>query len=610
MRAGLWVAAVLGGLVHASNAAQRTVAPRGIENTGNFCYMASMLQALFWVPEVRQHVLAPPAHVQPGAVHLALAQFFSEMQSSSRRYVSPRHSLLPVIIQAMATDGEMVEVGDADDPDAFLRFLEKHVLGSMPRDVMGVRVQQRRVLGVSGRSDVALAMGPAMLPASFGMQVNVNDDRDAPIHDLLVSDAANTLRFTHEDFYGDGAFTLLDAAGNRSTVDKVGPFSTVDMALIRMGAAYGDDLTAYYQRRLAGPLPRALVISASKFGYDLRRDRATWNRKAATRFEQSFTLPEFSADSDFPVLPQALVGAGVISALEYPRSAPVPDQMVQYDLHAIVFHVPDVPHYVVAVRTNPGAMEWTLFDDTTVTRLNGPPLQDRKTGRVEMHDLRGHRISGASKRQPYMFVYAQTAVSQEWIATGASAHAQDLGPHSKALQAVLSESRGIIGAIQRITGATEEEVLALAAIPAEDSDSAHSQPRSPPRSAMKSTTAPRMMTEIYGKTEGDSEHATKQRRVDREDLHRPAGRLFGSITENTSQLFRQNPRPTLQSGGFEALFSEGPIPSKYSVNIFDDVSDETETHIKSKKSHKKHRKHKKSHKKRCHDSSSSSSSSD
>ena len=86
MRVAVFAAAALASLACASSAGH-AVAPKGIRNTGNFCYLAAMLQTLFWVPELRTHVLSPPGSGQPSAVHLALAQLFMDMQAAGGRPV-------------------------------------------------------------------------------------------------------------------------------------------------------------------------------------------------------------------------------------------------------------------------------------------------------------------------------------------------------------------------------------------------------------------------------------------------------------------------------------------------------------------------------------------
>ncbi len=40
--------------------------------------------------------------------------------------------------------------GELDDPDAFLRFLEKHMLSSMPGHAMVLRQQERHLVGLPG----------------------------------------------------------------------------------------------------------------------------------------------------------------------------------------------------------------------------------------------------------------------------------------------------------------------------------------------------------------------------------------------------------------------------------------------------------------------------
>jgi len=419
-----------------------TDAPRlrvvGSKNLNNFCYVSSVLQALYWIPEVRKHVLQPAEDVQPSKVHMALAQLFADMQYGRDTSVSAELNLWPVMKDMAQAGASMFALGMSDDPDAFLRFLEKHVLSSMPGHVMGLRQQERRLVGLP--DGPVFAKPPTDAEETLGVQVCMFDAPQAPVHELLALNTANEMLYTKRDF-DDRVYTIHSRQGEVHN----GTSEPLTAVLDRIGVEPGAKLASYVKRRLVGPLPAALVISAARFEWDADAQVQPSQPSLATPFAQTFELREYDETGTFPVTPEDLVNAGMWDALQNSAALPEgPHRDVTYALHAVVFRVNYQTHYVAAVCTDASSSAWHLLDDTNVTPLDGPPVHDPQTGAVSVRRAGGAQYDNPEDpMQPYLFVYVREDARSQWVASGAYTSPVQMGPHAVAVRMSMEHGMNI-----------------------------------------------------------------------------------------------------------------------------------------------------------------------
>lgn len=437
------------------------VKPVGITNTGNFCYMAAVLQCLYWVPEVRSHVLRPIGGFHTDAVHLAMGSFFSRMQTTGATCVSAGIELLPTI---ESRHGDIVSPGNVDDADAFLRLLSKGALAGLPPAVLGVEKQLWLLAPVPGRRDVAVLFAPQTLREPAGLQVNALDADGQAVHALATQGAAVRYTYRPGEHVDDRGYDLLDGRGRRVGVQGLGADATLSEALALLGVRRDTVLECRQVVRLSHPLPGTLVLSASKFAWDRRRNNALWNTQVVTRFEPEISVKAYAPDDPFVVDPVELLHAGIT---EHVGDAPAGHRDtgtdVQYVLHAVVFFIPEATHYVAAVCTDASKNTWHLFNDEHVTELAGPPAQSPQSGHILLRErTTRRRIQGASKRQPYLFFYARRNVRDAWAAGGLSRALQPAALACDVMAQAFTAMRNIRGAISRLVDFPQMAALALA----------------------------------------------------------------------------------------------------------------------------------------------------
>lgn len=166
--------------------------PAGMKNVGNTCYINSLLQAMFLVPEFRVHLLVLETAGDSEGEKLIheLQLLFSQMLLTTRRYVDPTK-----IVQFTSHRG-----AQEDPAELFLALLEKIRDGVLKQPPVSKMARAAAVAGLHASED-----GMGAQPMDLGLDEDEGDLR--PRTDLVSR-------------YFEGSFLqLLEAAGPDGVAD-------------------------------------------------------------------------------------------------------------------------------------------------------------------------------------------------------------------------------------------------------------------------------------------------------------------------------------------------------------------------------------------------------
>lgn len=299
-------AAALAALAAASDVSH-VIVPKGIAEVPEYPYMAAILQALFWIPEIRAHVLAPLISETPNKVHLALAQLFMNMQMNNGEAASLDKTLVPVMEQMLSQmNTEAVDNVDMD-ADIFLEYLDKHILSTMGSFGVGTRLEQQGFVEIPGGDGIALKMAAEKIPSQNILDVDMQSYTNEPVHDLLTPHVCTTVTFAPERF--NVSYHAIDRKGMKTLVYGKLPLRTVTEELMRQKVDIGTDVKVCYKRSIPDMPSHTLLVKASMFVREFRTNRKVWHSRRPTVFEHKFEYRQRQEYVDNTIAVNALFGA-------------------------------------------------------------------------------------------------------------------------------------------------------------------------------------------------------------------------------------------------------------------------------------------------------------
>lgn len=452
MRAQLASVICITGLATAS-AAERPIVPTSIVDMGPYAALAPVLQAIFWTPDLRERVLKAGHCETPGHALLAASQLFMDMQEGDGHPVSAGRTLLRAMT-FLHNQGRMVaHSADIDMFETFFGHLMNELFKAPSEHVLSLLVEEHKLLYLPGRSDVALRTPRSQPDASLFQRVRLNGTVRTPVHQLIVQDSIEHPHFSSADM----AMTVRseDILGMNDKSLGLPRNCTLAQALDHLGLSGTTSLSAYVQRRINGPLPRILVISASNSGHNSGSASANSGSADNALFKHNIEVFEHDYGSKFTFPPHAIEIPVPQSIAQKTSANALHGRRVNYSLHAIVFRAPDNHAFSAAVCTNPETNEWYFFEDTTVVRLRGQPQQDASTGIVQMLDMNGRSVTADVPLQPRVFFYAGNQIRDLWAKTKATQRKFDHGVWSSALKKLLAKKGDILTATKLLHSVSE-----------------------------------------------------------------------------------------------------------------------------------------------------------